>query len=433
MRYYIVLAILNILPLSIKSQDWTLDDCISYARSNNKELLEKKSNYNIYKVNETIEYSSLLPEFDFSMTSEHYWKIPVQSYPGELLGGEEGSTVKIPIGTPWMSNYGINMKLKVLDLESINKIKLAVLQRQASDVSLKEYRKIIEKNVTLAFYTVQIFKDKMSISKEQLESYRSTHELILGQLEKGLIDRISFNQSKNILNDCMSQYLIDEQKHQSSMIELKFWMSYPFSEELAIKKIYDIPLPYRPDTFVSELLPQFNSYQNEVLIAKQSGRVTNSSLFPKLSLFGSYGQAGFGETHDKLWSSRWYSTGYVGVKLSFPLFSYKDSRVLKKQKEQVLKKQYRLDAYVESQKRDYLIKNTELSRNWENIIIKREQSKNSTECLSLSIEKVKRGLLDMIQLQSVQRDLLTVQNELFDTYIEYMKHYVDIYYLQSND
>jgi outer membrane protein TolC len=367
------------------------------------------------------------------MTSEHYWKIPVQSYPAELLGGEPGSTVKIPIGTPWMSNYGINMKLKVLDIESINKIKLAVLQKQASEISLNEYRKVIEKNVTLAFYTVQIFKDKMLLSKEQLESYRSTHELIREQFEKGLIDRISLNQSKNILNDCMSQYLDDEQKCQSSMIELKFWMSNPFSEKLAIVSTYDIPLPHKQDAFVSELLPQFKSYQNEILIAKQNGRVTNSSLFPKLSLFGSYGQAGFGETHDKLWSSRWYSTGYIGVKLSFPLFSYKDSRVIKKQKEQVLKKQYHLDAYVESQKRDYLIKNTELFRNWENIIIKREQSKNSTECLSLSIEKVKRGLLDMIQLQTIQKDLLTAQNELFDTYIEYMKHYVDIYYLQNND
>lgn len=431
-KHFILIAFLFFFS-SIRSQDWTLENCISYANKYNKELIEKTANNKISKIEEAIQYAEFLPEFDFNINSDHYWKIPVESYPAELLGGEEGTTIKIPIGTPWMSSYGINLRWKLFDIESINKLKLSVLHKKSSEISSSNYLKIIRKNVTLAFYSTQINRERMISSKKYFNDYNIIHNLIFEQLEKGLIDKITFNQSKNILINCKSQYIFDEKEYHSSMMNLKFWMGYPLCEEIRIPKNYENPIYLSQITFIDELLPEYKDYENEILIAKQHRKIATSYFIPKVSLYGSYGQKGFGDNPSELFKKKWYPSGYIGIGLNIPIFSFKDHKIIKKHNETILQKKYRMNTYLESQKKDFLITHIKLKSDWENIKIKQEQYKNSEECLLLSLEKVQQCIMDITQLQTVQRDFSTAKDELYNSYIEYVKHYIDINYLQNNE
>lgn len=111
-----LLAFISCCFISIYAQEWTLDSCLSYALKNNKGLLVISQDSYIAKWDKKIEQSKLLPQINLSASANYYWKIPVQSYPGELIGKPSGTAVAIPIGTTWMANYGIDVTWKAIDI-----------------------------------------------------------------------------------------------------------------------------------------------------------------------------------------------------------------------------------------------------------------------------------------------------------------------------
>ncbi|ATR99612.1 TolC family protein [Porphyromonas gingivalis] len=431
MNKLLIIIVLLFFSLPGISQEWTLENCILYAKKNNKELVEKLTANKISKIEETIEYTELFPKMFLDFSTDHYWKIPVESYPAELLGGEEGTTVKIPIGTPWMSSYRVGMSWKIFDIEAINKIKLSVLLKKSSETKTSIFLKIIKKNVTLAFYSTQIYREKMNLAKKQLDDYNLIHNLVFEQFKNGLIDKIVYNQSKNILINCQSHYLLDEQKYQASLLNLKFWMGYPLLKEIIIPENYNIPVYLSQASFTYEQLPEYKEYENEILISKQYRKIAMSSLSPKVSLNGSYGQKGFGATPSELLGNKWYPSGYIGISINFPLFSMKDIRIINKHNTTIQHKIFRMNSYLETQKKEFLSVSMKLKNSWKKIKLKREQYKNSEESLLLSIEKVKEGIIDLTLLQSIQSEFFARKDELYNSYIEYMKHYIDVKYLQE--
>lgn len=234
-RYFIVLVYIGSVFNLLSAQEWTLDSCISYALQNNKDLLTKSQDSYIAKWDKKTEQSKLLPQINLLAGADYYWKIPVQSYPGELLGQQSGTTVAIPIGTTWMANYGIDATWKIADVSVWQTIKLESLKQQATQASISSFAKLLERNVAMAFYATQIASENKEISQKRYQSYVMSHQLILDLFAQGLVDKISLNQSQSILNnyeDVHSQKLVD---FENSLIDLKFWMGYDLDRPIDIK------------------------------------------------------------------------------------------------------------------------------------------------------------------------------------------------------
>lgn len=121
---------------------------------NNKDLLTQSQDSYIAKWDKKIEQSKLLPQIKLSAGTDYYWKIPLQSYPGELVGQQSGTAVPIPIGTTWMANYGADVTWTIGDVSVWQTIKLESLKQQATKASISSFTKLLERNVAMAFYAV---------------------------------------------------------------------------------------------------------------------------------------------------------------------------------------------------------------------------------------------------------------------------------------
>lgn len=431
-RYFIVLAYIVSVFNFISAQEWTLDSCISYALQNNKDLLTQSQDSYIAKWDKKIEQSKLLPQIKLSDGTDYYWKIPVQSYPGELVGQQSRTTVAIPIGTTWMANYGADATWTIGDASVWHTIKLESLKQQATKASISSFSKLLERNVAMAFYAVQIAKESKEMSDERYQGYVLSHQLIQELFNQGFVDKISLNQSQSILNnydDALSKKRVDLE---NSLIDLKFWMGYDLDKPIEIERANEIN--YFPHIqFDEKKLPDYVEQQTKIAIARQQYKVSKYRLLPSFSIVGNYGQSGFADNLKILGrSSSWYPSGFVGLRISIPLFSLTDIHTSKRQKAVINQTLFEVTAHQENQRRTFIKENLKSEMAWKSFQTQKEQMRLSQENERLSHQKLEKGIIDMILLTQLQQESIDAQEKYSLAKIEYFKIYVELGYLQNN-
>ncbi|MDR1201587.1 MAG: TolC family protein, partial [Tannerellaceae bacterium] len=222
------------LSFNLPAQQWTLDSCLAYAMDNNKGLLSQTQNQLAATMAEKSAWAQLTPEVELAAGLDYYWQIPIQTFPAEIIGGEPGTFVAVPTGTPWMGNYGLQARMKLVDVEAWQNIKLSALRQQAAQSEFQSLKRLLSRNVSMAFYMVQQQQENLDIAGKRYRGYAEIHCLITQQFDKGLTDKISFNQSASLLKEQEENHGKAASILQNTLLDLKFWMGYPLDSELSV-------------------------------------------------------------------------------------------------------------------------------------------------------------------------------------------------------
>jgi outer membrane protein TolC len=281
----------------------------------------------------------------------------------------------------------------------------------------------------MAFYMVQQQQENLNIAQKRHDNYTEIHRLISQQFDKGLTDKISFNQSTSLLKEQEENRSKAETTLQNALLDLKFWMGYPLDSELQVsdEKAFVLSVHTR---FSAELLPDYEVQKSKVDMARQQYKSAIAGLYPTLNLKSGYGQSGFGE---KLGQSDWYTSGFVGIGLSIPIVSLTKAYAPKRQKHLIRQAEYEFSAYQENQQKGYMQKTILLGEALKSLQIQRESIGLAEENERLSKQKIEQGIIDMVQLKQVQQDLTRWQEALSNAQINYLKQCVEMKYLQNNE
>ena len=424
-----IIGLLLFLSSNLPAQPWTLDSCLAYAIVNNKSLLSQAQSQSAATIGKKTAWAQLAPEVEFTAGLDYYWQIPVQTLPAEIAGGEQGTFISVPAGMPWMGNYGLQARMKLVDVEAWQNIRLSALRQQAAQSEFQSLKKLLSRNVSMAFCMVQQQQENLDIARKRHDNYVEIHRLIAQQFDKGLTDKISFNQSASLLKEQEENHFKAESALQNALLDLKFWMGYPLDSELSINESKTI-LPAGNMGFNAELLPGYKVQKSKVDMAKQQYKSAIAVLYPTLSLKSGYGQSGFGE---KFSQSDWYTSGFAGVELRVPIVSLTKAYAPKRQKYLIKQAEYEFSAYQENQQKEYLQKTVLLNEALKSLQIQQENIGLAEENERLSRQKIEQGIIDMVQLKQVQQDLARSQEALSNAQINYLKQCVEIHYLQSNE
>src|SRR5699024_6653626 len=88
------------------AQQWTLQKCLHYAAEHNHKIIATHQKAVAATFDKKTGKTGLIPEINLQGDLNYYWQIPVQVFPGELVG-EPGKSLPVRMGTPWMSNVGL--------------------------------------------------------------------------------------------------------------------------------------------------------------------------------------------------------------------------------------------------------------------------------------------------------------------------------------
>ncbi len=429
MKKYFILLTFLVFVMPMSAQEWTLDSCLNFAITNNKHLLVKQHNSLVAEWDIKSAASELIPKIDAVSGVDHYWKIPVQVFPGEFLGQPEGSFVPVRLGTPWMGNYGVTASLSLVNPVVLQNVKLARLKKQSADYEAESLEKALYKNVTMAYFLAQSKKYIQELSHQRLNDYLDIHQLIKQRFESGIIDKIAFNQSASLYMGRQNEVITAENEYYLALIDLRFWMNYPIDQPIAIAGKGELPLP-SDKTFEDSLLADYKTERIKVDLAQQAYSVSKAEFLPSVSLSSGYSKLGFGQSFNFVNKSEWFGSGFIGLDIKIPILSF-DKMAYKPKREKVKTHIANLtfDNYLLEQKRKFLIERSLMLKSWESVKIEKENMKLITEIEALARQKIEKGITDLTELKQIEMDFISANEKLNTAQIDFLKHYVELNYL----
>ncbi|WP_342085242.1 TolC family protein [Dyadobacter sp. OTU695] len=413
---------------------WTLEQCLQYAADHNKELNVARQQTTLAATSSGQAKAKLLPTVTGTASLDHYWQIPVQVFPGELAGQPQGTFVPVRLGTPWMGNAGVQADLTLIDAATWKQIKTARLQQQLSASQGASIQKLVGKNVQMAFYSALLNKEELALAEARLKDFAESHRLVALNFEKGITDQIALNQSLALQEDLRDEAGRIQASYQQSMLDLKFWMGFPITDSLPLTAARtpapDVTLS---GSFRPGFLPDFASDSLAVEIAIAAQRRSRAALYPKISLVSGYTRLGFGSEVSFITQSKWFSSGYVGLRLSVPVFDLsRMSYQLKKDKQSTLVALAERDAHIASSNKAFASAKIAYDRARQELASLETKQKLAEENISLSTKKLQKGIIDMIALKEFQDELTLIRQKRFAAELQGLIQIVELDYLQGN-
>lgn len=413
---------------------WTLEQCLQYAGSHNKELIISGHQIALAAVETSQSKAKLLPTVTGSASLDHYWQIPIQVFPGELVGQPQGTFIPVRLGTPWMGNAGLQADLSLIDAAGWKQIKTRMLEKQLKAAQNFSEQKLIAKNVRMAYYSAILNDEDYHAALARLEDFKESHRLITLNFDKGITDQIAVNQSLSLLEELADDVSRSQASYQQSLLDLKFWMGFPLADSIQLTGD-NIPLAEitSETTFKAALTPDFATDSLTFEIASASLDQSRAVLYPIVSVVSGYSKLGFGSEASFLTRSKWFSSGYVGLRLSIPVFDMSRMHYqLKKDKQNALLAVAERDVGVNSANKAFARAKIAYSRALQELASLQRKEALAQDNVRLSVKKLEKGIIDMIELKQLQDELTLTRRKRLEVQLQGLIQMVELDYLQGN-
>ncbi len=415
-------------------QGWSLERCLVYAQKHNKELLVQRKGTDLALTATGDSKARLLPTMEATASLDHYWQIPVQVFPGELAGQPQGTFIPVRLGTPWMGNAALQAEMPLVDASRWQQIKVSILEQQLKESEYQSTQQLIAKNVRMAFYNAVLVAEQEVVSAARAKDFAQSHRLIRMTFEKGLTDQIAVNQSQALLEGLGDDAEQMKASYQQALLDLKFWMGYPLSDTITLDTSGPISgFDGLVKNFRQERLPGFVRDSLAEVTANASLLQARSSLYPKLTLVSGYSRLGFGSEVNFITRSKWFSSGYVGVRFSVPLFDIRQMHYrLKMERYNVQLALAEKEANTLAGAKSFLAAKLRYSRASRQMEMLENKQLLAEQNVRLAGKKLEKGIIDMIQMKQVQDELTVVQRERLAARLQALTEAVELEYLQGN-
>nr|WP_295932870.1 TolC family protein [uncultured Dyadobacter sp.] len=420
-------------PLSAQPV-WNLEKCLRYATEHNEEL-DIERNRGALAVTETGDSKArLLPTISAAASLDHYWQIPVQVFPGELTGQPQGTFIPVRLGTPWMGNASLQAEMPLIDASSWQQVKISMLEQQLKAHEMQSAQQLIAKNVRMSYYSVLLNAEQRNVANARVQDFEESCRLIKLNFEKGLTDQIAVNQSLALLKDLSDDAERIQASCQQSLLDLKFWMGYPLSEPIKLDST-DLTADQQdaPSQFSIQRLPDFAKDSLTALTAAASLRHARAFLYPKLTVVSGYSRLGFGSEFSFITRSKWFSSGFVGLRFSMPLLDLSCMHYqIRRERENLKLAVAKQEANAQAGAKSFMIAKLRHSRASQQVAMLNEKRMLAQQNVGLADKKLEKGIIDMVQLKQVHDELTLIQREQLAAKLQMLVEMVELEYLQGN-
>ena len=315
-------------PLMVESgaqaaEEWSLEECISYALEHNTDIATGQLEVESGKVNLNSARMSRLPELSASLGGNVYFgRSPSRdaSYiDNSQISGSLGISANVPV------YQGLRIK---------HEIDKAKIDFEAATHNLELARKNISLNIASLFLQVMYDKELVSIAESQLELSSSQLELYRGQYESGRVSRSEVVRNESLVAADRASLTQNENTYVLALLDLRQAMNLPDSiaivpvmkdmevpriEEIpALSQIYDQSVRLHPSIKYAEA-----SLESSLLALKSA----KSSYQPTVYFSAGYGNSVYSNLTDKSMNTSFWNqlqgngNEYIGLSISIPIFS----------------------------------------------------------------------------------------------------------------
>lgn len=410
---------------SIHAQNtWSLNQCIDTALVFNKTLLVNRNNIAISKQREKEAKANLIPKVTANADYKYFTDLPHQLMPLSTFNpmAPEGQFKEAQFGVPHNINANLQLMMPLYNPQVYGAIQNT---KMASELTQLQYQKAEEQvlfDMTTLYYNAQILQHQLAFIDSNLIN---THRLLesLQQLhEQLMVKGTDVNKVKLQSEQLATQRENVYNKYIQVLNALKLQMGVALNKEISVDKNIQFQTGLALNSG-SNLDLQLIQTQNKLLNAEF--RTLNRSRFlPSLNLIASYGTTGFGYDRKPNDFLKFYTVGFAGVQLTYPLFNGTVTQRKINQKKLEIKNN-ELQSQLITDKNEMEIKNANRQR-----IVAQKTVTNSEHQIELAQTIYDQTLLQQQLGTASLTDVLLADNALRETQQNYLSAIID--YLKAD-
>ena len=425
--------------ISLTAQDvsgkkFSLISAQEYAIQHNYEV--QNSNFDIKAAKNKLKEitASGLPQISGSIDYNNFLDIPTQLIPGEIFGGEPGSSIPVQFGKQHNATVGLSASQLIFNGSYFVGLQASKIYLKFAEENLERSKIDVKETVTQTYYLVLVAENNRSILQSSLDNLNKILYEVQEHFNEGFVEetdvkqlQISVTQLKNNIN------MIEEQINFSYML-LKFQMGIDLEQNIALtENLETILLQVNIPQLMEE---EFNLNQNisyrmmttQERIAELSLKNEKSKFLPTVTGFVSYQKNAQRDEFNLLENDGdWFTTTVAGLKLSLPIFN-SGSKYFKIQQSKIALKQAQLNKQKVEQglQLEYSKAEIALSSAFENYESSKNNMQLSKEVYDITLEKFSEGISSSLELTQIhnqylrsQSDYITAMSELLNAKIQF--------------
>jgi len=244
--------------------------------------------------------------------------LPYQLMPMSAFGGPEGQFKETQFGVPHNMSASIQVTLPIYNPQLYGGLKATKIAVEISQLQYKKTEEQVFFDISNLYYNVQILQHQLAF----IDSNISNTKRLLGNLQL-LKEQMMVKGTDVSKVELQNEQLSTQRETVSNTIEqvlnaLKFTIGVSTDEIIQVESLAqsDQLKEYNSNPTLDIQLTQM---QNKFLTSELS--TLRTSRLPSLSLYGSYGQTGFGYDEKPNDFLKFFPASFVGLQLSYPIFN----------------------------------------------------------------------------------------------------------------
>lgn len=419
-----VLLLLVIGFQSVQAQVWSLQQCIDTAQVYNKKLQVNRNDIAIGEQREKEAKANLNPKVTANADYKYFTNLPYQLLPLNALNpaAPEGEFRAAQFGVPHNINLNLQLSMPLYNPQLYGAIQTTKIASEWIELQYQKLEEQIFFDISNLYYNAQILHHQLAFIDSNLINAERLFKNMQLLNEQLLVKGSDVSKVKLQVAQLTSQKEGVKSKYEQVLNALKFTIGLSLENNLQIETniLYENSFEY---SSLSTLDFRMAIIKNRWL-GLELNTLNKSRYLPSLNLFANFGTMGFGYNGKPNGFLDFYSIGFAGIQLSYPLFSGTVTERKINQKTLELKNNELQMGLINQQ--NYL--------QVENAKLQRKTAKNTVETLTEQIQ-----LAQIIYEQTIVQqklgtatltDILLADNSLREAQQTYLSAVID--YLKAD-
>lgn len=319
-KWLLSFVMLMLISFHGQAQTWSLQKCIDMAQVHNKNLQIGRNNMAISEQKQKEAISNLIPKVNIVGDYKYFTDLPYQLMPMSTFNSTapEGQFKEAQFGVPHNMSASIQIALPLYNPQIYGGIRTSKIVSEIAELQYKKTEEQVFFEISNLYYNVQILQHQLAFIDSNIVNTTKllgNMQLLHQQLMIKGTDVTKVELQKDQLT---TQRELIANNVEQVMNSLKFSMGITINQNIQVETdIQFINIGEYSNLPTIDL--QLTNLQNRFLTSEL--KTIKDSRLPSVSLYGSYGQTGFG--YDKKPNNflKFFPASFVGAQFSYPLFN----------------------------------------------------------------------------------------------------------------
>lgn len=301
------------------SLQFALDNAIKHRNEIKMQQLNADNSANeISKAN-----SKLLPQLTSDIDARYNGRLQTNIIPGEAFGAIGSPARKVAFGTKYNTLVSFNLTIPIYNPTDFSDRKIARVQAAYDQMNVQKSETDVKADVMQSYFNGLINKEKLKLSKINMDQALSVYMMAQDQLKKGIITTNDLEKNRIDYENARSDYNKNSNTYHLALADLVYRMGLDYHDDPvqtdSLSGLYtqyaNIMEDNRPSKRVELKMQKLQEDIYGENIKKQ-----NKSYLPTLSAYGNFTAQNLNNSFTPFSNGSLYPYNYVGIRMSIPVF-----------------------------------------------------------------------------------------------------------------